>query len=244
MWASLNFPYMVMKLGCIAQLIFSGLKETGYSINSMEERSDILQAGIDEAGRGPLFGSVFAGVCIMPPLCELERPELVKDSKKFSSRKRREEAAAYIKSVAVDWGVGEATSTEVDAANIGKATIIAMHRAVANLTVVPDQLLVDGNRFDPYIRMGDDSDDYSSIPHQTVVGGDAKHLCIAAASIIAKCAHDAHIADCCSENPSLDERYGLLRNMGYGTEIHRRGLQTFGPSSLHRLSFSLLPKTK
>ena len=210
----------------------------------MEARSDILQAGVDEAGRGPLFGSVFAGACIMPPLCDLERPELVKASKKFSSRRRRAEAAEYIKSVAVDWAVGEATSSEVDAANIGKATIIAMHRAVSNLTVVPDELLVDGNRFDPYIRMGDHCDDYTSIPHRTVVGGDAKHLCIAAASILAKCAHDAHITKCCAENPTLDERYGLLKNMGYGTEVHRAGLKTYGPSQLHRLSFSLLPKTE
>ena len=90
--------------------------------------------------------------------------------------------------------------------------------------------------------MGDDCDDYSSIPHQTIIGGDAKHLCIAAASILAKCAHDAHIIECCSANPTLDEQYGLLRNMGYGTDAHRAGLQIYGPSSLHRVSFSLLPK--
>ena len=90
--------------------------------------------------------------------------------------------------------------------------------------------------------MCDDCDDYSSIPHETIVGGDAKHLCIAAASILAKCAHDAHIIECCSENPTLDQQYGLLQNMGYGTESHRTGLRKYGPSILHRVSFSLLPK--
>jgi ribonuclease HII len=198
----------------------------------------VLDAGLDEAGRGCLYGSVFAGVCIMPPLDSGYDLSLVKDSKRFSSRPARAAAAAYVRDTAIDWAVGHATAREIDVANVQEATYIAMHRAVAKLTVRPDLLSVDGDKFKPYIVMMDDGE-YDSIRHRTIVKGDATHACIAAASILAKTAHDEYIASMCMTDPSLELRYGLLRNMGYGTATHMDGLAAHGTADGHRRSFRL-----
>ena len=198
-----------------------------------------LEAGIDEAGRGSFFGSVFAAACIMPPDSEACNPKIVKDSKKFSSRDAREKAAEHVKHHAIDWYVAHATAQEVDDMNIGQATTLAMHRAISGLAVRPDHLMVDGSHFKPYVVMTGD-DDYDSIAHTTMVKGDSKHFAIAAASILAKVAHDSHINECCANDPTLDTKYGLASNMGYGTTEHRAGIIEYGVHPLHRSSFRLV----
>ena len=175
----------------------------------------------------------------MPPDSEACNPRLVKDSKKFSTRTARERAAEHVKHYAMDWSVAHATAQEVDDMNIGQATILAMHRAIAGLVIRPDHLMVDGSHFKPYIVMAGD-DDYDSIAHTTVVKGDSKHFAIAAASILAKVAHDTHIRDCCANDPTLDTKYGLASNMGYGTAAHRAGIVEHGTHDLHRRSFRLI----
>jgi ribonuclease HII len=198
-----------------------------------------LEAGIDEAGRGSFFGSVFAAACIMPPDPDACNPRIVKDSKKFSTRIARERAAEHVKHFAIDWSVAHATAEEVDEMNIGQATTLAMHRAISGLVVRPDHLMVDGSHFKPYVVMTGD-DDYESITHTTLVKGDSKHFAIAAASILAKVAHDTHINDLCKTDPTLDTKYGLTRNMGYGTTEHRAGIVEHGTHDLHRTSFQLI----
>lgn len=203
--------------------------------------SDRIEAGIDEAGRGSLYGAVFAAACIMPPDETACDPRFVRDSKRFSSRKTRAAAAEHIKAYALDWAVASASPQEIDVANIQQATFLAMHRAVDALQIHPGSLAVDGDRFKQYIRMTGD-DDYSTIPHKTIVKGDAVHASIAAASVLAKVAHDDYITSECSSDPALDGRYGLLQNMGYGTAAHIRGIRTFGLHPHHRKSFRISQK--
>lgn len=201
----------------------------------------VIEAGIDEAGRGSLFGPVFAAACIMPPDSAACDPNYVRDSKKFTSRAKRAAAAEHIKAHAIDWSVAAATAEEIDTLNIQEATYVAMHRAVSDLRVRPGMLLVDGNRFKPYIVMTGE-DDYESIPHQTIVKGDSVKASIAAASVLAKVAHDEHIAKQCEADETLAQRYGLLKNMGYGTMVHLSGIRSWGLSPGHRKSFRVATK--
>ena len=200
-----------------------------------------IEAGIDEAGRGSLYGSVFAAACIMPPDPVACDPRFVRDSKRFSSRKTRQAAAEHIKAHALDWAVASASSKEIDVANIQQATFLAMHRAIDGLQIRPDSLAVDGDRFKPYIRMVGE-DDYATIPHRTIVKGDAVHASIAAASVLAKVAHDEYISRECAEDTTLEDRYGLLQNMGYGTTVHIEGIQRHGLHENHRHSFRITGK--
>lgn len=205
------------------------------------ERTDETIAGIDEAGRGTLIGSVFAGCVVLPTFFEDEEDPnplylQINDSKKMSAKKR-DKLALYIKRNALAWGIGSATAAEVDTHNILQATFIAMHRAIdaaeAYNPDVIDELLVDGPHFAPYER----KDEW--MPSRCVPDGDAKYMCIAAASILAKVAHDEHIKEVVEEDPSLDAKYGLLSNMGYGTKRHMEGLAEHGiHSTLHRKSFA------
>lgn len=198
-----------------------------------------LEAGVDEAGRGSLIGSVFAGACIAPPA---GFPGGVRDSKRYSSRKARSAAAEVVKEHAIEWAVGEATAAEVDQLNIRGATMLAMRRAIGALKVRPEHLVVDGSDFDPYIVLGpsdgDDDDAFISIPHICVVRGDATYASVAAASVLAKVAHDAHITAFCETHPETAARYGLASNMGYGTPQHMRALAEFGHVAEHRHSFA------
>jgi ribonuclease HII len=201
-----------------------------------------LEAGIDEAGRGPLFGSVFAAAVIAPDAGFPGGSKAVRDSKKYSSRKTRTVAAELVKEHAIDWAIGEATAAEIDKINIRGATLLAMRRAVLSLRVIPDHLVVDGSDFEPFIMLGPDRGDgddaFISIPHTCVVKGDSLYASVAAASVLAKVAHDAHIAAFCESDPEAAERYGLSSNMGYGTAIHMAALAEHGPLPLHRKSFA------
>jgi len=177
-----------------------------------------IRAGIDEAGRGCLAGPVVAGAVILPH--DFDLPGLT-DSKKLSSR-RRAVLAQAIKAQAVSWALGFSWPREIDRINILQATLAAMSRALCALSVQPDCVLVDGNRAFP-----------STLPLTTVVGGDAIHPCISAASILAKTFRDELLE-------RMDERYpgyGLAVHKGYGTREHLDALHRLGPSPAHRVTF-------
>lgn len=184
--------------------------------------SGLTEAGCDEAGRGCLAGSVYAAAVILPPDY---RNDGLNDSKQLSARRRyalREE----IERDAVAWAVGIATPEEIDRINILNASILAMHRALDELRVRPEFVIVDGNRFKPY---GD-------VPSQTIVKGDGKFLSIAAASILAKTYRDDYMSRLHEEYP----HYGWDRNAGYPTREHREGIRMYGTTPYHRRSFNLL----
>ena len=180
------------------------------------------EAGCDEAGRGCLAGPVYAAAVILPP--DFRNAEL-NDSKQLSE-KSRYSLRTVIEREAVAWAVGIATPEEIDRLNILNASFLAMHRAVGQLTVVPDHLLIDGNRFTPCPH----------IPHTTVVRGDGKYLSIAAASVLAKTCRD----DCMNRLSEEYPAYRWAKNKGYPTRAHRDALRQYGATPFHRKSFTLL----
>lgn len=179
----------------------------------------LIEAGCDEAGRGCLAGPVFAAAVILPPKFKLK---LLNDSKQVSE-KLRFELRTVIEKKALAWAVAEVDHHEIDKINILNASFLAMHRAVAKLAIEPQLLLIDGNRFNPY----------KGIPHQCIIGGDAKYLNIAAASILAKTYRDDHMQKLAAEYPEYDWQ----KNKGYPTKKHRDTIIRIGPSPYHRRSF-------
>ncbi len=182
----------------------------------------LVEAGCDEAGRGSLAGSVYAAAVIFPQdYCNNK----LNDSKQLTAKQRyslREE----IERDAIAWAIGVVSAQEIDQMNILKASITAMHRAIDQLAVRPDALIIDGNRFYPY----------HNIPYTTIVKGDGKYLSIAAASILAKTYRDDYMRRLHEEYPY----YGWNHNAGYPTKEHRDGIARHGVSPYHRLSFNLL----
>ena len=174
--------------------------------------------GVDEAGRGPLAGPVCAAAVILPP--NLELPGLT-DSKKLSDKRRRE-LYPVIMEQAVAYGIGLASHEEIDQINILQATFLAMERALEQLRVRPDLVLIDGNRKKDF-----------GIPAETVVKGDSLSASIAAASVLAKVTRDDIMIAMAQENPG----YGFEIHKGYGTKAHYDALRTLGPSPIHRMTF-------
>ena len=201
----------------------------------------IIEAGIDEAGRGPMFGRVYAAAVVLPDEDEGSgfNFSLMKDSKKFSSKKKIKDAYDHIKQYAKAYSVQFAEHEEIDSINIRNATFKAMHAAVKALGIQPDHLLVDGNDFKPYIYMGEDDDEYVSIANTCVEGGDNTYCSIAAASILAKVERDQYVEEMCDKYPKLDEYYGLRSNKGYGCKRHMDGIKQHGISRWHRRSFGI-----
>ena len=183
---------------------------------------DKIEAGCDEAGRGCLAGSVYAAAVILP---KDYRNDLLNDSKQLTDHQRymlRE----TIEHDAIAWAVGVVTAQEIDKMNILRASITAMHRAIDRLSVRPEALIIDGNRFYPY----------HDLPYTTIVKGDGKYLSIAAASILAKTYRDDYMRELHKEYPY----YGWDHNAGYPTKEHRRGIAEHGLSPYHRLTFNQL----
>jgi ribonuclease HII len=197
-----------------------------------------LEIGVDEAGRGPLFGRVYSGAVILPKDDTFDH-SLMKDSKKFHSKKKIAEVAEYIKSHAIAWGVGYCTEQTIDDINILQATQQSMHKAIntalKNIDPSAVLLLVDGNYFKPYTH----NSNPTPIPYTTVEGGDNTYTSIAAASILAKVARDDYIDALCSENPELDAHYGIASNKGYGAKRHIDGIKEHGITIWHRRSFGI-----
>ena len=183
---------------------------------------DLIEAGCDEAGRGCLAGSVYAAAVILP----LDyQNELLNDSKKLTAKKRyalREE----IERDAIAWAVGIVTPKEIDKINILNASFLAMHRALEQLKVRPQAIIVDGNRFNPY----------EDLPFTTIIKGDGKYLSIAAASILAKTYRDDYMLSLAEEYP----QYDWQSNMGYPTKKHRQAIREYGITPYHRKSYNLL----
>jgi ribonuclease HII len=213
--------------------------------NSLVNDNDnsFIEIGIDEAGRGPMFGRVYIGAVVLPKDSKQFDFSKMKDSKKFHSDKKIKEAAEYIKSRAIAWSVICAEHNEIDEKNIRKATIDCMHKAVNDImekmNQKPDKLylLVDGNDFIPMMKLCDDS--YIQILHKCIESGDNTYASIAAASILAKVTRDEYIMEMCKEHPYLHTHYDLENNKGYGTKKHMDGIKAHGISQWHRKSFGL-----
>lgn len=181
-----------------------------------------IEAGCDEAGRGCLAGSVYAAAVILPD--GYDNPSL-NDSKRFSAAKRMRLRDEIVRD-AVAWAIGVVTPEEIDHINILRASILAMHRALDQLQVRPEAIIVDGNRFLPYC----------DLPYTTIVKGDGKYQAIAAASILAKTYRDEYMERLAQEFP----RYGWQSNKGYPTPQHREAIRQYGVTPYHRKSFDLL----
>lgn len=188
--------------------------------------SDLLEAGCDEAGRGCLAGAVYAAAVILP---KDFKNELLNDSKQLTE-KQRYALREIIKEEALDWAVGAVSQAEIDEINILNASFLAMHRALDQLKMCPQHLLIDGNRFKKY----------KEVPHTTVVKGDGKYASIAAASVLAKTYRDDYMAELHKEFPIYDWEH----NKGYPTLKHRAAIRKCGVSPYHRLTFNLLGETQ
>jgi ribonuclease HII len=192
---------------------------------------DKIEAGCDEAGRGCLAGSVYAAAVILP---EDYHNELLNDSKQLTEKKRYQ-LREIIEQDAIAWAVGIVTPEEIDKINILNASILAMHRALDQLKVRPEAIIVDGNRFKPYFTAQGDSP-HVQLPHTTIVKGDGKYLSIAAASILAKTYRDDYMNRLAEEYP----QYDWLSNKGYPTQKHREAIRQYGITPYHRKTFNML----
>ena len=186
-------------------------------------KEGIIEAGCDEAGRGCLAGPVYAAAVILPPDYH---NDLLNDSKQLSEKKR-DQLRSIIERDAVSWAVGIVDNQEIDQINILNASILAMHRALDQLMVCPQEIIVDGNRFKPY----------RDIPHTTIVKGDGKYMSIAAASILAK----THRDECMLALHQQYPQYHWDSNKGYPAPVHRQAIRLHGTTPYHRLTFQLLP---
>ena len=191
-----------------------------------------VEAGCDEAGRGCLAGSVYAAAVILP---DGYQNELLNDSKQLTE-KRRYELREIIERDAVAWAVGIVTPEEIDKMNILNASILAMHRALDQLKVRPEAIIVDGNRFKKYSPPLFGGGRGEALPHTTIVKGDGKYLAIAAASILAKTYRDDYMNRLAEEYP----QYDWLSNKGYPTKKHREAIRQYGITPYHRKSYNLL----
>ena len=196
---------------------------------------NVIEAGCDEAGRGPLAGSVFAAAVILDPQL-LDSPihcqwlEMLNDSKQLTD-KQRQYLRPLIEQNASAWAVVEVTAEEIDRINILNASIIGMQRALDKLSIRPQHIIVDGNKWKPYIPTGE----VLEIPAQTVVKGDGQYLSIAAASVLAKTYRDEYMLRLHQEFP----QYHWDTNMGYPTKAHYEAIRQFGVTPYHRKSFKL-----
>jgi ribonuclease HII len=208
---------------------------------------------VDEAGRGPLFGRVYTAAVILPKDDSFDFSK-VKDSKKFHSKKKIEEAAEYVKQNALAWYVSFEDEKKIDEINILQATQLSMHNSIHEVRksfnkVMKDKckkeridfnysLLIDGNYFNPITYLNKETNKIESLPYITVEGGDNKYASIAAASILAKVERDRYIEELCESNPELSEHYGIDSNKGYGAKRHIDGIKEHGITIWHRRSFA------
>ena len=193
------------------------------------DESSIVECGLDEAGRGPLIGNVYAAAVIWPRDL-IPDHKLIMDSKKLSTKKRKLAFEWIIKNIP-NYGIGFATHTEIDEINILEATKLAMQRAINNLNIKPTNYIIDGSGWEKkFINLKN---------VKSIVKGDSKYYSIAAASILAKEYHDLHIEKLCQDNNDLDIKYNILKNMGYGTKKHIDGIKEHGYSTYHRSSFHI-----
>lgn len=234
----------------------------GHTNNDAATASNALthkyEIGVDEAGRGPLFGRVYTGAVILPSANDESRPfdfSRLKDSKKFHSEKKIREVSDYIKQHAVAWAISFEEPDVIDRLNIRRATLKCMRKSIYTLidahiedmeqldqplpTTEDYLLLIDGNDFIPLGKYNEELDQIDTYTHVCVEGGDNTYACIAAASILAKVARDEYIEQLCDQHPVLDEMYSLRGNKGYGAKKHLDGIREHGITQWHRRSYGI-----
>jgi len=201
------------------------------------------EIGVDEAGRGPLFGPLYVAAVILPK--EGFNGSGIKDSKKIKNKNKLATLATYIKEHALFWSIQSIDHTTIDKINIRQAVFQGMHACIRDIfdkgSLDFDKkiaLLIDGNDFKPFYRFNEKTDDFIEIPYTTIEGGDNKLLSIAAASILAKNARDTFIEELCHANPELSTRYLIDKNMGYGTKAHLDGILKYGVTQWHRMTYN------
>ena len=218
----------------------------------LSEDLNKIEIGVDEAGRGPLFGRVYTGAVILPKDDSFDHFKM-KDSKKFTSKAKIEEVAEYIKKNAVAWYVSFEDEKVIDEINILQATQSAMHKSILEVrkqyiqkmnsidekTDYSINLLIDGNYFNPINIVNKKTNKLQTIPYTCVEGGDNKFTAIAAASILAKVERDKYIHELCVEHPELIEHYAINSNKGYGAKKHIDGIKAHGITIWHRRSFGI-----
>jgi len=213
------------------------------------EDSNLIELCVDEVGRGCLFGRAYIACVVLPKDPKLFSGKDIKDSKKFSSKKKLHKVAEYIKEHALAWHVAHVDEGVVDKINILKAVMQGMHSCIRETIVSiqkkysrPHKLddyigIIDGNYFTPFRSYDMDKREIVELAAATVEKGDGKYMGIAAASILAKSARDLYVENMCQKYPILDERYGLSTNMGYGTKAHIKGIKEYGITQWHRKTF-------
>jgi len=205
-------------------------------------KEGLIEAGCDEAGRGCLAGPVFAAAVILPSDF---RNEMLNDSKQLTEKKRYQ-LREVIEREALAWAVGIVDNNEIDKINILNASILAMHRALDQLTIRPEYIIVDGNRWKPYQELtandnvNDNDNEPKVVPATTIVKGDGKYLSIASASILAKTYRDDFMLRIHEEFP----QYHWDKNKGYPAKVHREAIRQYGTTPYHRMSFNLLGNTQ
>ena len=212
--------------------------------------SNIYEIGIDEVGRGPLFGRVYTAAVILPKDDDVFDHSMMKDSKKFHSKKKIQEVSDYIKKYAISWSINYEDETIIDKINILQATQKSMHKCIdqiinQNQSLLHQdsiQLLIDGNYFNPYMVYNRDKKKIEYINHMCIEQGDNKYSCIAAASILAKVARDTYIEELCINHPELIEYYNIDNNKGYGAKKHLDGIKEHGITQWHRKTFGICKK--
>ena len=215
-----------------------------------KEDANIFEIGVDEAGRGPLFGRVYTAAVVLPKDDSFDHSR-VKDSKKFNSKKKIEEAADYVKENAIAWYVSFEDEKVIDEINILQATQRSMHSSILetrkqvigkmkdNGSNYKIELLIDGNYFNPITILNKTTSKIETIPYTTIEGGDNIYTAIAAASILAKVERDKYINELCEQNPTLSEYYSIESNKGYGAKKHLDGIKEHGITIWHRRSFGI-----
>ena len=203
-----------------------------------------IEIGVDEVGRGPMFGPVYTGAVVLPKDSEEFDYSLLKDSKKFTSRKKLNAAAEYIKENAIFWSVSSVSEKTIDKINILQATLTSMHESISTILkkMTSEQqrnvfLTVDGNQFRPYSLMIED--ELYTFPYECFKGGDDIYSSIAAASILAKVERDNYILNLCEKHPKLIEYYSIDSNKGYGAKVHLDGIKQYGITRWHRRTFGI-----
>jgi ribonuclease HII len=222
------------------------------------EQEHVYEIGVDEVGRGPLFGRVYTSAVILPKDDSFDC-SMVKDSKKFTSKKKILEAAEYIKQNALAWACTFEDEQTIDKINILQATQMCMHGSISKIIKQMDKkeikeikeiketknpeyeysLLIDGNYFKPFTYLNNQTNKPISVPYTTIEGGDNKYASIAAASILAKVERDKYIEELCQDNPELINHYAIDSNKGYGAKKHIEGIKEHGITIWHRRSFGI-----
>ena len=219
-------------------------KTTPILSKQFQDNPDIYEIGIDEAGRGPLFGRLYVAAVILPKDTDFVNKD-IKDSKKIKSKKKMAAVSEYIKTNSLAYSIQYIEHSEIDEINIRQAVFRAAHRCIKEVydfvleknSNAKFHIIMDGNDFIPYTHFDKETNRIVSIPYDTIEGGDSKLVAIAAASILAKDARDKYITDLCIEKPVLVERYALDKNMGYGTRKHLDGIRGHGITQFHRRTY-------